>query len=132
VSRASALARGQVAAELGMTDACTVRRVATSGTDPVTGETSYTYSSIYTGKCRVQQHQAAADRQDVGEDSVLLLTVEVQLPVSVTGLEVGDLITITSAAHDADLVGRVFRIHDLAHKSEPTARRVQCVERTGS
>jgi hypothetical protein len=80
----------------------------------------------------VQQHQATADRQDVGEDSLLLLRLEVQLPMTVTGLEVGDEITITAAARDADLVGRVFRIHDLAHKTDATARRVQCIERTGS
>jgi hypothetical protein len=133
MSRASALARGQFAAELGMADACTIRRASGGGTtDPITGFPSQTYTALYAGKCRVQQHQASADRKDIGEDNVLLLSVEVQLPMSVTGLEVGDEITITAAANDADLPGRVFRIHDLAHKSEATARRVQCVERTGS
>ncbi len=46
--------------------------------------------------------------------------------------QVGDEIEITASVHDADLLGRVFRIHDLAHKTHATARRVQCVERTGS
>jgi hypothetical protein len=86
---------------------------------------------VYTGKCRVQQHQATADEKDIGEDNLLLLRVEVQLPMSVTDLEVGDVITMTASANDPDLPGRAFRIHDLAHKTEATARRVQCVEVTG-
>jgi uncharacterized protein DUF6093 len=134
VSRATALARGRLAAELAMADACTIRRASGSGTtDPVTGYPTQAYTSVYSGKCRVQQHQATADRQDVGEDSLLLLRLEIQLPiVGSEGLEVGDEVTITAAAHDSDLVARVFLIHDLAHKSEATARRVQCTERTGS
>jgi hypothetical protein len=78
-----------------------------------------------------QATRGQADRQDVGQDSLLLLRVEVQLPVvGSEGLAVGDEVTITAAVNDADLVGRVFVIHDLAHKSEATARRVQCTERT--
>ncbi|HEX2551636.1 MAG TPA: DUF6093 family protein [Nocardioidaceae bacterium] len=135
MSRASALARGRLAAELGMQDACTITRPDGTGTtDPVTGyPVTNPGSTVYTGRCRVQQHQATADRKDAGEDSLLLLRLEVQLPIDGSeGLEAGDEITITAAANDADLVGRVFLIHDLAHKSEATARRVQCTERTGS
>lgn len=132
MSRATALARGRIFDGLGMADTCTITRVTGRTTDPDTGEVTDTTSTLYSGKCRVQQHQATADRKDVGEDYLLLLRIEVQLPMSVTGLAVGDLITVTASAQDADLVGRVFRIHDLAHKSEATSRRVQCVERTGS
>lgn len=115
-----------------MADACTIRRTSGSGaTDPDTGYPTQTYTQLYAGKCRVQQAQAQAQREDVGEDHLLLLRLEVQLPVAGTeGLQVGDEITMTAAANDADLVGRVFRIHDLAHKTDPTARRVQCIERT--
>lgn len=133
MSRASVLARGRAAAELSMQDACIIRRRNASGTtDPVTGYPTQTYDDVYTGRCRVQQAtRGQADRQDVGQDSLLLLRVEVQLPVvGSEGLAVGDEVTITAAVNDADLVGRVFVIHDLAHKSEATARRVQCTERT--
>jgi hypothetical protein len=134
VSRASVLARGRAAAEAGFVDACTIRRASGAGTtDPVTGYPTQAYTALYAGKCRVQQHQASADRQDVGEDRLLLLRLEVQLPVlDSVGLAVGDEITMTASAGDPDLVGRVFVIHDLAHKSEATSRRVQCTERTGS
>jgi hypothetical protein len=132
MSRASVLARGQAAALIGMRDACTVTRVDTSGTtNPATGYPTSSATTLYTGQCRVQQHQATADTKDIGEDQQFLLRVEVQLPMTVTGLEVGDLITITTSI-DPDLPGRVFRIHDLAHKTDATARRVQCIERTGS
>jgi len=114
-----------------MRDACTIRRSTGEATD-ANGDVTDTYDDLYTGKCRVQQHQATADRQDIGQDNLLLLRLEVQLPMSVTSLEVGDEITITSSVSDPDLPGRVFRIHDLAHKSDATSRRVQCMERTGS
>lgn len=130
MSRESVLARGRTAAEIGMVDACTIRRASGGGTtDPDTGYPTQGYTQLYAGKCRVQQHQATADRQDIGEDSLMLLRLEVQLPMSVTGLEVGDEITMVTS-QDPDLPGRVFRIHDLAHKTEATARRVQCIERT--
>jgi hypothetical protein len=132
MSRASVLARGRLAAEAGMVDACTITRVTGRSTDTTTGAVTPTTSTLYTGKCRVQQQQAQATTEDVGEDQVLLLRLEVQLPMSVTGLQVGDRITVTASAHDADLVGRVFRVHDLAHKTHATARRVQCLEVTGS
>jgi hypothetical protein len=115
--RASALARGRAAAEAAMGDTCMIRRSAGS-TDPVTGYPTRTYTALYSGPCRVQQHQATADRQDVGEDTLLLLRLEVQLPVvGSEGLQVGDEVTVTAAANDTDLVGRTFLIHDLAHKT---------------
>jgi hypothetical protein len=132
MSRASVLARGRAAAEAGMVDACTIRRRAAGGaTDPDTGYPTQTWTDLYAGKCRVQQAQAQAGREDVGEDRLLLLRLEVQLPMTVTGLQVGDEITIATS-QDPDLPGRVFLVHDLAHKTDATARRVQCLERTGS
>lgn len=134
MSRSSVLAAGQRAAEAGMVDACTVRRITGRATNPDTGAVTPTYLTPdpYAGKCRVQQHQAQAQQHDAGEDYLLLLRLEVQLPMSVSGLKVGDEVTITASVHDADLIGRVFLVHDLAHKSEATTRRVQCLERTDS
>lgn len=131
MSRTSVLARAQAAAERRMFDACTIRRITGAVADPDTGRETPTYTVLYTGKCRIQQATAQAQREDVGEDHQLLLRLEVQLPTSVTGLQVGDQVTVTSSL-DADLVGRTFRAHDLAHKTEVSARRVQCLERTGS
>jgi hypothetical protein len=131
MSLSSVLARGQAAAEALMVDTCAITRVGTRTTDTTTAVVTTPTTTLYTGKCRIQQAQAQAQREDIGEDHLLLLRLEVQLPMSLTGLAVGDRITIT-ASLDGDLVGRVFRVHDLAHKTHATARRPQCLEVTGS
>lgn len=134
MSRASVLARGRVAAEAGMADACTIRRPDGTGTtDPVTGDPTQSYTTVYAGKCRVQQAVAIARPHDVGEDQVMIVRFDLQLPVAGTsGLKVNDQVTITAAVNDPDLIGRVFLVLELAHKSEPTARRIGMIERTGS
>jgi hypothetical protein len=133
MSAAGITARGQLRAQaVLMVDACTIVRIGTRVTDTTTGEVTEPTSTLYTGACRVQQAQAQAQTEDAGEDHLLLLRLEVQLPISVTGLRVGDEVTITTSVHDPDLPGRVFLVHDLAHKTHATARRVQCLEKTGS
>jgi hypothetical protein len=133
MSRASVLARGRTKAEAGMADACTIRRRNAGTTDPVTGYPAQPYIQLYAGKCRVQQITGTARPHDVAEDYVLLQRIDVQLPVVGTeGLKVGDEVLITTAVNDQDLIGRSFLVHDLAHKSEATARRVSCAEKTGS
>jgi hypothetical protein len=130
MSRESVLARGRTAAEAGMVDGCTVRRLTGSVTDDFSGVPVETWADLYAGKCRVQQDMAQSQAHTVGEDYQLLLRLEVQLPMSVVGLEIGDVVTITSSASDPDLPGRVFLVRDLAHKTDATARRIQVTERT--
>jgi hypothetical protein len=135
MSRASVLAQGRARAEASMVDACTIRRVTGLTTNATTGVVTPTYLSPnpYTGKCRVQQITGTARPHDVGQDFLLVQRIDVQLPVvGSEGLKVADEVTITASVHDQDLVGRVFLVHDLAHKSEATARRVGCSERTAS
>ena len=130
MSRENVLARGRQAAEASFVDTCTIRRRTGTTTDPDTGQTTPTYSNLYSGTCRVQQKQAQANQADVGEAYLLMLMFEVQLPMSVTGLRTEDEITITASAHDPDLPNRVFLIRELAHKTDATARRVGVQERT--
>jgi hypothetical protein len=131
MSVSAALLRGRAAAEALMQDTCTIRRGSGETTDPDTGIITPTYGdAIYEGKCRVQQRTATASAQQPGEAYVLMLQLEVQLPMSVVGLEVGDEVTITASVHDPDLVDRAFLIRSLAHKTHATARRVQVEERT--
>jgi hypothetical protein len=134
VTRAGVLARGQQAAEAGMVDACTIRRATGGGTtDPVTGYPTQAYSTVYTGKCRVQQRAAVARPREAGEDQLMIVRFELHLPVAGTSdLRVNDEVTLTASAHDPDLLGRMFLVIELAHKSEATARRVGVTERTGS
>lgn len=125
-----ALAAGRRAAERLMVDQCTIRRRTGETTDD-DGNVTPTYSDLYAGRCRIQQHVGQAAQADVGEDYQLLLRLEVHLPMSVVGLEVGDVIEVTASVHDSDLPGRSFVVRDLAHKSHATARRVGVQERTG-
>jgi hypothetical protein len=54
-----------------------------------------------------------------------LLRLELQLPVAGTeGLQDGDIVTMTFAAHDPDLLGRSFTVRDLQFKSDDTSRRI--------
>ncbi|MFI2664881.1 DUF6093 family protein [Micromonospora carbonacea] len=123
------LAQGRAAAERLMADQCLIRRATGEGSDD-DGNVVKTYEDLYAGKCRVQQTSAQAAQEDVGEDFQLMLRLEVHLPMSVTGLEAGDEVTITASAHDPDLPGRTFLVRDLFHKTHATARRVGVTERT--
>jgi hypothetical protein len=130
VSAASVLARAQAAATALMVDACTVRHLASSSTDPETGAATPTYTTVYTGPCKLQQRSAGASPTSVGQAEVLIGQLEVHLPLSATGVSSDDLVTVTASAHDADLVGRTFRIRGLSHKSFLSARRFAVIEVT--
>lgn len=113
-----------------MVDACTIDRRTGEPTDPDTGVITPVYEQVYTGRCRIQSRNTATTSPTSGQQRVDLLTLEVQLPMSVTGLAVSDLVTVTTSVHDPDLPGRVFRVANLMHKTHATARRVQLEERT--
>jgi hypothetical protein len=129
--RTALLARAQAAAVRGMVDVCTIRRPSGISSDPDSGKTTKTYLSPnpYTGPCRMQQHPTQAQQQDSGEDYLLMVRLELQLPMSVTGIRVGDEVTVT-ASRDPDLLGRVFLVRDLFHKTDASARRIGVTERT--
>jgi hypothetical protein len=131
MSRASALARGRLAAEAGMRDTCSIRRRTGITLDDASGQTTPTWTALYAGKCRIQQGIAQAAEEEVGEDYQLQLRLVLQLPIAVTGLKVGDEVTIVTS-EDPDLAGQEFLIRDLMHKTDATARRVGIVERTAS
>jgi hypothetical protein len=129
MTRATLLARAQAAAEAGMVDACVIRRRTGETTDEASGVVTPTWDLLYDGRCRVQQAIAQADQHDVGENYLLQMRLEVQLPLVVTGLAVGDEVTVT-ASRDPDLMGRVFLVRDLFHKTDASSRRVGVTERT--
>lgn len=130
VNPAPALARGRAAAESLMVDTCTITRTTGETTNEDTGVVTPTTATVYTGRCRIQQSQLGADStpSDPGEAYVRLVAFELQVPMSVVGLRVQDVITITASALDPDLVGRAFNVLGLAHKTHATARRVQVQE----
>lgn len=130
MSATTATLRGRLAAEALMVDTCTVRRRTGESTDPDTGVVTPTYSTIYAGKCRIQQRAGIARPATVGEAEVFLSRLELHVPTSVTGIASDDIATVGASALDADLVGRVFHVRELAHKTFATARRYSIVEVT--
>lgn len=126
-----ALLRGRNAAEQLMVDACTIKHRTGEVTDGEFGTVTPSYSTVYSGKCKVKRQAAGGGPTDVGQASVFIGSLEVHIPVSVTGVSVDDLITITASALDSALVGRVYRVRDVLEKSFLTARRLACIEVNG-
>lgn len=122
-------------AEAAMVTACTITRSGGAQVfDPNTG--TYTDPApveVYAGKCKVQQ-KTSVSTDEVGGTVVTVLGIEVQVPVSVTGVDGGDTVTITGAVsgyehlHDSALDGREYRVTDDPAKTFATARRLRCEE----
>lgn len=125
----SVLARARVAMEALMVDTCTVKRLVPNPyTNPETGQMAKLYTTLYSGKCRVQRRTFFDRPHEIGEDFVLMLAVEVQLPMSFVGGTAEDIITMVYSVYDPDLVGRDFSVKGISHKSHAASRRFQCVE----
>lgn len=132
MSAATVLARGRAKAESLMVDACTVKHPTALVTDQETGAVTPTYTTVYTGKCKVQvpSTETTPHTTDVGEASVLVGHLELHLPMSVTTVSPNDLVTVTTSTQDPDLVGRTFRLRGPSHKTYLTARRIPMIEVT--
>lgn len=133
MSAPAALRRGRVAAEQLMVDACTVRRAGPAVTDPVTGVVTATWTTVYTGQCKVAESTgfgAGSALPEAGEHAYTVQRYVLHLPASVTAPVEGDVATITAAQLDASLVGREYRIVEEFAKSFATARRFEVEETT--
>lgn len=107
-----------------MVDSCVITRTTVTGTDPDTGQQTTSTSTIYSGKCEIQQAEASASPSDVGEAAVYQQPSILKLPVMTSaGVNNRDVVTITTSANDPDLAGRKFWLKALAHKTYATARR---------
>lgn len=132
MSAESAVLAGRAAIEQLMQDACIVDRQSGEATDPNTGAVTPTYgAALYTGKCRVQSGGSQAANPTAGENQFTVLGHVVQLPVDSVAYLIGDRVRITAAALDPALVGRVFLVSALMHKTHPTSRRLVCDEVLG-
>lgn len=132
MSRVSVLAAGRRAAEAGMVDTCTITRVTAISTDPVTGHTTPTVESIYSGACRFQEVMAfSRDTSPTPDDPQLMRYRVLQLPVDGTdGIQQGDLVVCNTSVNDPDLVGTHMVVRDESSKSEATSRRLGVEEAT--
>lgn len=127
MSVADTLARGRAHAERLMTDTCVITRV--TGTSIASnGDTTATTSTIYTGPCRIRPRQTQDRMLEHGGDEVGVGDLVVSVPIAVTGVEPGDVVTITASTYDADAIGRRMTVLGAVHGSQVTARRLTCQE----
>jgi hypothetical protein len=123
----STLASQQRRAERMMVDECAIFRKTGTTTDPNTGAVVDSYATVHTGKCRVRMQSSWATDRTAGEQPITVSRYMLQIPVSVTGVEIGDLVDITESK-DPDLVGHRIRIDGPFGQTHATARRYICEE----
>lgn len=124
----SATGRGQRFAEQTMTDTCTITRAGEPVYNPATLAYTASSTTVYSGKCRVKPSALSGNTTvQAGEERVALWPYAVSVPVSVTDVELDDLVTVTASA-DASLVGRVLRVRSTARGTHITARRLDAEE----
>ncbi|PZF98257.1 DUF6093 family protein [Micromonospora deserti] len=131
MSAGSVLQRGRRAAERLMVDTCLIRRVTGTSTDPDTGQITPTFSTVYSGKCRVQQATANPGDTTTGDAELLMVPRVLWLPVaSSPDVRAGDRVEMTASVYDPDLTGRRFVVRGEFAKSHATARRLGIEEVT--
>lgn len=130
MSAITAAIRGRIAAERLMVDTCTIRRATGETTDPDRGKVVDTYTTIYSGICKVAQSAPSGSPVSVGEAQVLQQTLQLHLPASVVAPLDDDEVTIDTSLLDATLPGKVFRLRGIPNKSFLTARRWGLVQVT--
>lgn len=128
MSALAALASGRQAIESLMIDECVIERATGEVTDDA-GNVTITYTAVYAGKCRFQYRGLAAGSPYSGQQRVDLFSLEVQLPIAVTAVQVNDRVT-AGISLDPAMQGRIFRVANIAHKTHYTARRLPLEEVT--
>lgn len=130
MSAESVTLAGRAAAEALMRDTCDIARAdAEPVTDPDTGVVTYPVGAPYfSGSCRVQLPNVSEREVDAAEREWTEQAALVMVPMSVTGVRVGDVVTVTASVLDPDLVARKYTVVGLMHKTHATARRLRCRE----
>src|SRR5215470_11396952 len=100
MSATTAILAGQRAAEALMLDQVLVERRTGETTDPETGRVTPTWTTVYSGPCKVQQAAADGSPENVGEATVMASSLVLHLPISATGVTADDRATITTATLD--------------------------------
>lgn len=94
----------------------------TGAMDPETFDPILT--PLYSGPGRVQTYEPVQRDVEVGGGRAAIQRYAVHVPIESCRPEVGDVVTVTACALDANLVGREFTVRGLLHKSAATAYRL--------
>lgn len=106
-----------------MTDECLITR-GTAGTAYDPESDTYTATpgeTVYEGRCEVRARDNADRQVEAGGETVSLWPYIVSVPMSATGIDLDDTVTITTAS-DPELVDLELRVRD-APKGSLMARR---------
>lgn len=131
MSAVDAVLRGRVAAEALMVDACVVHRPGALITDPDSGAVTRSQEVVYEDKCKLQQTLAQSRNTVAGEHKFTVQDIRWDTPVGSGPFRVDDIVTVTSAELDNQLVGRQFRVAGRFNKSAATAQRIRVEEVVG-
>lgn len=121
----SILRRARTAAATRMVDVVTISRVSEGMFDEGTGTYADGISEeLYAGPAEIWQPVVEVDVDGGGGRDVTTLRRELRVPVAGTGgLRLDDIVTVTAARNDPDLVGRVLRVSSLHHHTHAKTRR---------
>lgn len=131
MSRDTVTARARIFFNTGTVDACIVDRVTSEANNATTGQVVKTYTTIYSGPCRVKMGASQGTRRlrTVGEAPVRIEAATLQLPVPGSeGILVDDRVTITACVHDTELVGQQFFVVGEHHQTHASSRRLAISE----
>lgn len=121
----SVLIRGRRAAEMLMTDTATITRAGASTFNPTTGQLTPTSTTVHTGPCNVRMPAAVEIERLFGEEQVTATRLVACFPHDVTGIELGDVVTVTES-EDVDLVGVPLRVVALPRRSHVIYKGFAC------
>lgn len=127
------LSRGRAIAERLMVDTCTIARVSagTDFNDTTGGYSGGSSTPVYDGACRVKPKDNADRVVQFGEQAVSFWPFLVAVPMSVTGVQLDDVVTITASESDPSLIGVQLRVREVPSGSQLTARRLGCERNAG-
>lgn len=113
-----------------MRDTCTIVRPGPQVTDE-NGDVTQESERLYSGPCYTRYPGLAFEQNsDVGGVSVIDSRIVVRVPFGVA-YRPGDMVTITAAPDNPQLVGTSFRVASIDDASQTTAQRLLCVDSQG-
>lgn len=113
-----------------MVDSCTVTRPGEPATDPETGVVAPSSTVVHSGRCKVQLTLSQPKTPNSAGHVYTVQDLRLDLPTTAGPVRVDDVVTVDASVMDAQLVGRVFRVSGLFHKSFATAQRCKVEEVT--
>jgi len=112
-----------------MVDECTVERLGDGAfTNAANGVVDTFPTEIYSGKCKMQQTMSQSSTPVSGGHQFTVQDTRWDTPVSAGPFQIDDVVTVTAAVLDPQLVGRQYRVVELFHKSAATAQRTRVEE----